>query len=151
MPAHASNLRRGRFSQPGQIYLITTVCQNRAPVFADLALARLAIAELQRCDELGHCRTQAYVLMPDHLHWLLQLEAGELSSLVGRLKANTAKVINWQLGRPGVALWQPGFHDHAIRQDEDLAGIARYIVTNPLRAGRVQRVGDYPHWDAIWL
>ena len=22
---------------------------------------------------------------------------------------------------------------------------------NPLRAGLVTRIGDYPHWDAIWL
>jgi len=29
--------------------------------------------------------------------------------------------------------------------------MARYIVMNPKRAGLVERVGDYPHWDAIWL
>jgi len=29
--------------------------------------------------------------------------------------------------------------------------IARYIVANPLRAGLVSRVGDYPLWDACWL
>ncbi|MFV3290267.1 transposase, partial [Pseudomonas sp. NY11955] len=29
--------------------------------------------------------------------------------------------------------------------------VARYIVANPIRAGLVSRVGDYPHWDAVWL
>jgi len=29
--------------------------------------------------------------------------------------------------------------------------VARYIVANPLRAGLVESVRDYPHWDAIWL
>jgi hypothetical protein len=29
--------------------------------------------------------------------------------------------------------------------------LARYVVANPVRAGLVQRVGQYPHWDAIWL
>jgi REP element-mobilizing transposase RayT len=52
------------------------------------------------------------------------------------------------LGRP---VWQNGFHDHALRQEEDLAEVARYIVANPLRAGLVERLGDYPHWHAIWL
>jgi hypothetical protein len=35
--------------------------------------------------------------------------------------------------------------------EEDLAQIARYVVLNPVRAGLVRRVGDYPHWDAAWL
>ncbi len=29
--------------------------------------------------------------------------------------------------------------------------IARYIVANPLRAGLVKKLGDYPYWDSIWL
>jgi hypothetical protein len=29
--------------------------------------------------------------------------------------------------------------------------LARYIVANPLRAGLVEHLGDYPHWDAVWL
>ncbi|MFM2004374.1 MAG: hypothetical protein RLZZ09_29 [Pseudomonadota bacterium] len=32
-----------------------------------------------------------------------------------------------------------------------MQGIARYNVVNPLRAGLVDRIGDYPHWDAAWL
>jgi len=53
--------------------------------------------------------------------------------------------------RIGRRIWQDGFHDHALRQEEDLAEVARYIVANPLRAGLVERVGDYSHWDAVWL
>jgi len=53
--------------------------------------------------------------------------------------------------RLGGALWQRGFHDHALRRDEDIEDIARYIVANPLRAGLVRHIGDYPHWDAIWI
>jgi hypothetical protein len=32
-----------------------------------------------------------------------------------------------------------------------LRDIARYIIANPLRAGLAESIGDYPHWDAIWL
>ena len=39
----------------------------------------------------------------------------------------------------------------AVRREEDLKMIARYIVTNPIRAGLVQKVGDYPLWDATWI
>jgi hypothetical protein len=49
------------------------------------------------------------------------------------------------------SLWQKSFYDHGLRSEEDLKGIARYIVANPLRAGLVEHIGEYPHWDAIWL
>jgi len=78
------------------------------------------------------------------LHWLLRLQQGSLSDSVGRIKSISAK----RLGGP---IWQAGFHDRALRREEDLPSVARYVVANPLRAGLVTRVGLYPHWDAIWL
>jgi putative transposase len=38
-----------------------------------------------------------------------------------------------------------------LRDEDDVKDWARYIVANPVRAGLVKRVGDYPHWDAVWL
>lgn len=151
MKPHAANLHRGRHSEPGRIYLVTTATAPRQPVFADFTLARRTIAELRRCDTLGRCRTLAFALMPDHLHWLLQLESGDLSRLVGAFKAASAAGVNRLRRTPGETLWQRSLHDHALRRDEDLASVARYVVANPLRAGLVDRVGDYPHWDAVWV
>ncbi|MNN82247.1 hypothetical protein D3C81_1991650 [compost metagenome] len=54
------------------------------------------------------------------------------------------------VGRKG-SLWQQGYHDRALRRDEDLVKLARYVVANPLRAGLVEKLGDYPLWDAIWV
>jgi putative transposase len=48
-------------------------------------------------------------------------------------------------------LWQPGYFDRALRKEDDRLAVARYLVANPLRAGIVQRIGDYPHWDSVWL
>jgi hypothetical protein len=48
-------------------------------------------------------------------------------------------------------LWQRAFYDHALRKDEDVRQIARYIIANPLRRGLVKDVGDYLLWDAAWL
>ena len=89
--------------------------------------------------------------MPDHLHWLVQLESGSLSRLVAGFKAASARAINHLLHTPGQPRWQTGFHDHALREEEDLPALARYIVANPLRAGLVASVRAYPHWDAVWL
>ena len=89
--------------------------------------------------------------MPDHLHGLLQLgERDELSVVVNRLKSASARYANRALGRTG-AVWAKAFHDHALRSDEDLQNVARYVVANPLRAGLVTQGGDYPFWNAVWL
>lgn len=89
--------------------------------------------------------------MPDHAHWLLQLgEAEGLEALVSRLKGASACQANATLSRHG-AVWQRGFYDRALRSDEDMVVVARYIIANPLRSGLVERIGDYPYWNAAWL
>ena len=148
---HSHNLRIGRTSEIGRAYLVTTVTQGRVPLFADFNLARLAVRELRACDEKGLCDTLTFVLMPDHLHWLLQLRAGCLADLVKRFKSVSGAVLNRMRDAPCVPVWQAGFHDHAIRDDADMQDIARYIVANPVRAGLVESVRLYPHWDAVWL
>ena len=47
-------------------------------------------------------------------------------------------------------LWQTGFHDRALRDDEDLRVAARYVVANPLRAGLVTEAGHHRHWWSAW-
>jgi REP element-mobilizing transposase RayT len=47
--------------------------------------------------------------------------------------------------------WDRGFHDHALRSDEDVRKVARYIVANPIRAGLADNVLGYPYWNAVWL
>jgi REP element-mobilizing transposase RayT len=89
-----------------------------------------------------------WVLMPDHLHLLVSLgEAEPLSKLMQRMKALTARQARTAHGE----VWSPGFHDRALRREEDVATVARYVVMNPVRAGLVSRIGDYPYWNAIWI
>jgi REP element-mobilizing transposase RayT len=95
--------------------------------------------------------TLCFVVMPDHVHWLMQLRPhGELSRTIHGVKSVSARQVNRHLGRRG-PVWQPGFHDYALRREENLRETARYIVANPLRAGLVKSLAQYPHWDAKWL
>ena len=142
---HQKNLRKGRYSQGNQIYHITTTTLNRVPIFKDLHAARLIIAVLKKSDELNQTNTLAFVVMPDHIHWLFQLnQAKTLSKLIQVIKSTSAHKV-------GKSIWQSGYYDHAIRKDEDIVNIARYIIANPIRAGLVKKVGDYPHWDTTYL
>ena len=144
-------LRKGRYSLQHQVYCITTVTRNRDPLFTDIIAARLLVHELRRLHENNRVKSLAFIVMPDHLHWLLQLnEHWPLSKVMKSLKAKSALTINRHLGQTG-SIWQKAYYDRAVRQHEDIQQIARYIVANPLRAGLASNIGDYPHWDCIWL
>jgi len=109
-----------------------------------LQSARALINILRNEDLRNQVQTWAYVVMPDHFHWLLQLNDETLSKVVGRVKSLSSR----QLGR---SLWQDGFHDRAVREEDDLKAMARYVIANPLRAGLVESIGEYSHWDAVWV
>ncbi|MDP9942084.1 REP-associated tyrosine transposase [Ectopseudomonas alcaliphila] len=147
---HSARLRAGRFSEPQRIYLLTATTEGRETLFTNFTIGRLVVAELKAAQQDGLVESLAWVVMPDHLHWLIALQQGSLSELMRRIKGRSAKRINTLSGRQG-KLWQDGFHDRALRREEDVLPAARYIVANPLRAGLVSRVGDYPLWDSVWL
>lgn len=146
---HGRDLRNGRFSEPHRIYLVTTATHRRQAIFTDWRLGRVVVNVMRA--EQPRAETLAYVLMPDHLHWLMQL-TGEatLPQVVQTVKSVSGHRLTQLLHR-NIPIWQTGFHDHALRGEEDVAAIARYVVANPLRAGLVRRLGDYPLWDARWL
>ena len=143
-------LRKGRFSQPGQDYFLTLVTRRRQPVFQDFQMARLLIREMRRLESEQRLLWQAWVVMPDHLHGLISLEQCTLPENIRLLKGCSSRAINAFRQEKG-SLWQPAYYDHALRKEEDRKAIARYIVANPLRGGLVTSLGDYPHWDSIWL
>ena len=149
-PGHAA-LRLGRVSLPRHVYHVTVTTRRRQRYFEPFAAACTASRAFTDSKSLGDARLLAWVLMPDHAHWLLQLgDHDALSVVVGRMKARSGRAVNRLRGekRP---VWASAYHDHALRGDEDLASVARYIVANPLRATLVKTVAEYPFWDAVWL
>lgn len=146
-----SALRRNRVSIPGHVYHLTTATLAREPYFRDFYAARAAIRALNDPATMQGTRALAWVLMPDHLHVLVQLgQADDLTSLMTRIKSASGRAVNRYLGRDG-ALWQRAYHDHVLRAEDDVRVVARYVVMNPLRAGLVARISEYPHWNAVWL
>jgi len=144
-------LRLGRRNEPGRIYLVTFATFSRKPLFADWLVALETVRSMRSPQIWRGSSLLCWVLMPDHWHGLVGLgDMDALSALVNRLKGTSARAINLQRGQHE-PVWADGFHDHALRRDEDLVAVARYIVGNPVRAGIVERVGRYPFWDAVWL
>lgn len=153
-------LRKGRCSEINRAYFVTTVTHEREVLFSDFNSARIVINVMKQLDSDGYVHSLSWVLMPDYLHWLFQLGSSgksgsnkfepTLSSVMKRLKAVSALALNQYLNRQG-SLWQKAFYDHGLRDGENIQQVARYIVANPLRAGLVENIGNYPHWDAVWM
>jgi len=90
-----SELRRGRASIGWQIYLVTTVTRERARLFTNLYFGRFVVRALHSQTAHACAQTLAYVVMPDHLHWLLQMHPGcKLSAVVQSAKGRSAIEIN---------------------------------------------------------
>lgn len=142
-------LNKGRHSRVGHVYSITTVACGRRRLFADHEAARIILSEIEATDRLGLAASLAWVLMPDHLHWLFKLESDSLSSVMQQFKARTAQSINQARQRRG-SVWQAGFHDHCVRDERSLGKIARYLLENPIRTGLVSDLADYPYWWCAW-
>ncbi|SCZ36912.1 Transposase IS200 like [Pseudomonas sp. NFACC48-1] len=109
----------------------------------------MLVTEFKYAHDSGLVNSLAWVVMPDHFHWLLQLHDGHLSRVIGATKARCTHRVN-NMSKTSGPLWQSGFHDRAIRDNEELRPFADYIIDNPLRAGLVECIGDYPLWDTAW-
>ncbi len=149
-PQRGSNLlRKGRTSIKNQHYLLTCAVLDRKPIFHRPEAAEIVLSSIHWLERQDKIFLDAAVIMPDHLHFVAGLKQVSLAQLMHSLKSYTAKKINVLLNRRG-SLWQRHYHDHAIRQDEDLNEVVLYSLYNPVRAGLVKDFHDYPFWYCRW-
>lgn len=88
--------------------------------------------------------------MPDHLHALVEAKAerSNFEALMKRFKQMTGFAYKKQTRQ---ALWQPGYHERILRDDEASEAVARYILENPIRAGLSKELGEYPYaWSDVY-
>jgi REP element-mobilizing transposase RayT len=81
--------------------------------------------------------------MPDHVHILAhgRLPDADLCAFVVHYKKLTGFAYRQRTKK---WLWQPGYYERILRDDESTEGAARYILENPVRAGLTRRLGEYP-------
>jgi len=114
------------------------------PWFADDNAARKATEQLLRTSRDYGFEAIAYCFMPDHLHALVTgLRAdSDFRRFTAMFKQRSA--FEHLSRRPG-RLWQEGYFDRVLREDDDIERTAAYILGNPFRAGLCHAFGDYPH------
>ena len=151
-------LREFDYNTPGA-YFITFCTHNRSnilsrivgaiqesPVSRLTACGVIVDAVIQSIPEHLHVTIDRYVIMPNHVHLIVVIAESDVlrairesplqgrsivSKAVGYIKMNASKAIRQQYG--DVTVWQRGYHDHVIRNQDDYEMIAKYIHENPLR------------------
>jgi hypothetical protein len=125
-------------------------------------LGAIVVDELRRTVEVRREVTiDAFVVMPNHVHVIVRMDPRQgyvgatgrsplgggdrrdrpgpgnrtLGALVAGFKAATARRINEVRDARGLPVWQRGYHDHIIREHDDLDAYRRYIELNPARWG----------------
>jgi REP element-mobilizing transposase RayT len=147
--AKQHRLRIGRYSETGRTYLITIACHKRRPIFDSLWKGRCFARAIDTMSATA--QTWCWVVMPDHVHWLMAPTGDmDLSRCVQKTKALSTRLLRAE-GFGDGSIWQRGFHDRALRQEDDLQGMARYLIANPVRAGLVRSVREWSCWDACWI
>jgi len=113
-------LRKGRWSEPGRYYILTTATYLRKPFFKDIWYGRIVVEEMRRLDRDGYVKSMAWVLMPDHLHWLIEIgQDSSLPKIMMYVKGRSAYRINKEIQHHG-RIWNKGYHDHALRKEDDV-------------------------------
>ena len=116
---------------------------KRGPCWlADREFADYAEYPILHGAKLGRFQLHAYVVMPNHVHILLDPFV-PLRKISGPLKGVAACDINARLGRTGKPLWQNESFDHWIRNSAEFERVRSYIEWNPVRAGLVARPEDW--------
>ena len=130
-----------RFHVHGAIYFVTATTRRRRAIFVDAA-ADAVVQAFSRLRDEQRAAVLAYVVMPDHLHALVEpggdAEIGAVMKYLKRIAGNQVR----RLGHAG-RLWEARFYDRVMRNEVELASAVHYIHENPVRAGLCARPEDW--------
>ena len=112
----------------------------------DPRVARTVVSAIRSVDRQGWCIIHAFVLMPNHVHLLLEPKT-ELKLITRAIKGSSARACNQLLNRTGLPFWQQESYDHWVRNPPSIERIRHYIERNPVSAGLVKVPEDW-EWSS---
>ena len=138
--------------QPNTFHYVTTVCFERVPVFDNDAACKL-INSLEKTREHCSFKLVGYVVMPDHVHLIINPLNRDISIVMRRLKSTSARsILDWlrasgndcvlnrlELTHPQRkahthALWQREFSSIDVFTPRFIQQKLNYVHLNPVRA-----------------
>jgi len=96
--------------------------------------------------ELNDVAVAAYCLMGNHFHLVAKAEIEELADFMKKITVSYASYYNLNRDRVG-HVFQGRFRSETIESSQYLLGVVRYVHRNPLEAGLVESMEDWP-WSS---
>lgn len=137
-----------RYYIPNAITFITCITRDRFPYLKSKKDVDLFFETLARADEFYRFELLAYVVLPDHFHWLMKVDdsSGNFSKVMHSIKRNFT--LNYKKAHhvhTPLNIWQSRFWDHVIRDTVDLEIHIDYIHWNPVKHGYAYRPERWPY------
>ena len=138
-----------------------TICANkRKYLFGNIVNDEMALSEYGKIVEnvwynlTGHyqnIKLDKFIVMPNHIHGIIILmdmdDVGAgfkpaptglmkyypLSEIIRAFKTFSARHVNELRKTQGISVWQRNYHEHIVRNENELNRIREYIMNNPLR------------------
>ena len=126
-----------------------TICtRGRAPVLTGAETVSLVMDRFFYTASEQQVAVIAYCAMPDHLHLLVdgQRDEADLKKFVTLARQRAGYRFRAATGK---ALWQDGYYEHVLRDQEKTETVLCYIIANPLRKGLATNLFDYPFWGSV--
>lgn len=131
------------------LFFVTFCTHERRKLLATDAVHAAFVAFPSQANSRHNLAVGRYVIMPDHVHFFVRRPDDlQLGRWVGMLKQALAKHIALAGTSP---IWQRGFFDHVLRNDESYGDKWNYVRENPVRAGLVTNAEDWPYSGEIVL
>jgi putative transposase len=130
-----------------QRYSVTICAYQRRRYFADTRTVEWALSVFLEVAARKRFLILAYCFMPDHVHLLIEGsdESADLRGFVRAAKQSTGYQFTQ---RSSQRLWQENYFDRTLRREDTVVTVTKYLLNNPLRAGLVESLKDYPHWGS---
>ncbi len=155
--------RLHRYYGAGYSHFITTSCYQRWPLLGSRRNRDLFLRVLERVRRRCHFVVVGYVVMPEHVHLLLNepqrgdpsavmkaLKQGFARCLLGRLRRelDSTQMPLWQTPVERGRIWQPRFYDFVVFSERKRVEKLRYMHRNPVKRGLVREPQDWP-WSSF--
>ena len=136
-----TNIRR--FFRENDITALTHITYKRAPILIDhfdmlknsidITLAKTS------------CTLHAWVVLPDHLHMIIEIANTDISRLMRSMKLRFSMLYRKRVGMRSGRIWQYRFWDHIMRDEDDYRKQMDYIHYNPVKHGLAVRPLDWEY------
>ena len=134
-----------RFQRAEALHFVTFSCFHRLPLLEAPEPKQTVEAILEQTRARHHARVYAYVLMPEHIHLLINEPP---SILVAQFLKALKQMTSRKLRSDRQQFWQPRYFDANVYGETARAQVIRYIHRNPVKRGLVASPGQY-RWSSF--